>query len=98
MHGNKGIYELVYFVKESKAIERFKKQAQEFDKVTIGKTNEEIERLVYKILINNSDCSFGKHSNTVPLSMVLIFQARFLTKTYHGISLKSTLFSSKQLV
>ena len=27
VHGNKGVYELVYFVKESKAIERFKKQA-----------------------------------------------------------------------
>lgn len=46
MHGNKGIYELVYFVKESKAIERFKKQAQEFDKVTEGKSDEDIERLV----------------------------------------------------
>ena len=25
VHGNKGIYELVYFIKESKAIDKFKK-------------------------------------------------------------------------
>ena len=46
MHGNKGIYELVYFIKESKAIEKFKKQAQALDKLTDGKSDEEIERLV----------------------------------------------------
>lgn len=46
MHGNKGVYELVYFVKESKSLERFKKQAVEFDKLMAGKSDEEVERLV----------------------------------------------------
>lgn len=37
---------MVYFVKESKSLERFKKQALEFDKLIEGKSDEEIERLV----------------------------------------------------
>ena len=46
VHGNKGVYELVYFVKESKSLERFKKQATDFDKLIEGKSPEELERLV----------------------------------------------------
>ena len=50
MHGNKGVYELVYFIKESKSLERFKKHAIESDKCIQGKTPEEVERLVCLIL------------------------------------------------
>jgi hypothetical protein len=46
VHGNKGVYELVYFVKESKSLDRFKKQSTEFDKLVEGKSDEEVERLV----------------------------------------------------
>ena len=46
VHGTRGVYELVYFVKESKSIERFRKQAEDLHKVTEGKTDDEIERLV----------------------------------------------------
>lgn len=46
VHGAKGIYELVYFVKESKSLDRFKKQAQESSKVNEGKTDEDVEILV----------------------------------------------------
>lgn len=46
VHGTKGVYELVYFMKESKSLERFRKQAQEFDKLIESKTEEDIERLV----------------------------------------------------
>jgi hypothetical protein len=46
VHGTKGVYELVYFVKESKSLDRFRKTAQEFDRLVEGKSDEEIERLV----------------------------------------------------
>ena len=46
VHGNKGIYELVYFIKESKSIDKFKKQALALNKLTDGKSEQEIERLV----------------------------------------------------
>jgi len=50
VHGTKGVYELVYFMKESKSLERFRKQAQEFDKLIESKTEEDIERLFWKTL------------------------------------------------
>jgi hypothetical protein len=46
VHGSKGIYELVYFVKESKSLSKFRKHALESDRCTDNKTNEEIEKLV----------------------------------------------------
>lgn len=46
MHGSKGVYELVYFMKESKSLQRFRKSAEEFDKLIANKSDEEIERLV----------------------------------------------------
>ncbi|MFS8160266.1 MAG: hypothetical protein ACMG6E_08685 [Candidatus Roizmanbacteria bacterium] len=51
VHGTKGVYELVYFIKESKSLERFKKHALESDKCIQGKTPEEVERLVCLILL-----------------------------------------------
>ncbi len=51
MHGTKGIYELVYFMKESKSLERFKKQAQYFNRFIEGKSDEEIEKLVSNLLL-----------------------------------------------
>jgi hypothetical protein len=53
VHGTKGVYELVYFIKESKSLERFKKHALESDKCIQGKTPEEVERLVCLILDSN---------------------------------------------
>ena len=44
--GNRGIYELIYFVKDSKNLDRFKKQAESFDSYTITKTTDQIESLV----------------------------------------------------
>jgi DNA polymerase sigma len=46
VYGSKGIYELVYFVKESKSLDRFKKAALESDKLIENKGVEEIEKLV----------------------------------------------------
>ena len=46
MHGTKGVYELVYFMKESKSLDRFKRQAQHLDKLVNAKNDDEIERLV----------------------------------------------------
>lgn len=46
VHGSKGVYELVYFVKESKMLEKFKKHAIQSDKCTDGKDQDEIENLV----------------------------------------------------
>jgi len=46
VHGNKGVYELVYFMKESKSLPRFRKQAEQFHALIEGKSDEEIERLV----------------------------------------------------
>lgn len=54
MNGNKGIYELVYFVKDSKSLERFKNQAKSFDSYTMSKKDAEIEQLVRQAsLISN---------------------------------------------
>eukprot|EP00347_Sterkiella_histriomuscorum_P019758 403340400 len=50
VHGSKGVYELVYFMKESKSLERFKKQAMEFDKLINGKSDDEIEKLFWRTL------------------------------------------------
>jgi len=58
VHGNKGIYELVYFVKESKSLEKFKKQAIESDKFIEKKTNDEIEKLVTSTF-NFSNCTYA---------------------------------------
>ena len=70
MNGNKGIYELVYFVKDSKSLERFKNQAKSFDSYTMSKKDAEIEQLVRQAsLIGNLVFSFGKHSRTVRLFM-----------------------------
>jgi len=46
VHGTKGVYELVYFVKESKSIDRFRRTAEQYDRLVEGKSDEEIERLV----------------------------------------------------
>ena len=46
VHGNKGVYELVYFIKESKSLQKFKKQAQDLDRMTNSKSDEDIEKLV----------------------------------------------------
>ena len=46
VHGEKGIYELVLFMKDTKSIARFKSTAQQFDSYTKSKSNAEIERLV----------------------------------------------------
>jgi hypothetical protein len=51
VYGSKGIYELVYFVKESKSLERFKKAALESDKLIENKNVEEIEKLVSSFYI-----------------------------------------------
>jgi len=40
VNGSKGVYELVYFLKESKPIERFKKMAIENEKHLAGKNIE----------------------------------------------------------
>lgn len=95
VHGNKGVYELVYFMKESKSLERFRKQAQEFDKLIEGKSDDEIERLVsgcLQILLQvslfisvYSSFSSGRLSNTVPQFMGLTSPDHSLTLTYHGI-------------
>ena len=45
-------------MKESKSLSRFKKQAQEFNKLIEGKSNEEVERLV------RTSCSFIQDSLT----------------------------------
>lgn len=42
----KGVYELVYFVKESKSLDRFRRTSEQFDRLVEGKTDEEIEKLV----------------------------------------------------
>lgn len=46
MSGNKGIYELVYFMKDSRPLERFKKNVEEFDRNMSGKTDDEVEKQV----------------------------------------------------
>ena len=46
VHGNKGIYELVYFMKDSKSLDKFKKHAIDFDCLVEGKSTDEIENLV----------------------------------------------------
>lgn len=60
----KGVYELVYFVKESKALDRFRKTSEQYDRLVEGKTDEEIEKLVSSSFrltgINLSYYSFGR--------------------------------------
>jgi hypothetical protein len=46
VNGSKGVYELVYFVKDSKSLDRFKGQAKSFDSYTMSKSDAEIEQLV----------------------------------------------------
>jgi len=46
VNGNKGLYELVYFMKDSRPIERFKKAAAQMDKLSQDKTDDQIEKLV----------------------------------------------------
>ena len=38
VHGSRGIYELIYFMKESKSLERFKKHALDCNRLIQGKT------------------------------------------------------------
>ena len=60
MHGEKGVYELVMFMKDTKSIARFKSTAQQFDSYTKSKRDAEIERLV-SFALKTSDCgSSGK--------------------------------------
>ena len=46
VHGSKGVYELVYFMKDSKTLERFRKSSSTFDKYNLGKNENEMEKLV----------------------------------------------------
>jgi hypothetical protein len=46
VNGTKGVYELVYFLKDSRTIERFKKSALETEKFILNKSKEDIEKLV----------------------------------------------------
>lgn len=46
MNGSRGVYELVYFVKDSKNLQRFKSQAVKFDSFSTDKSDAEIEQLV----------------------------------------------------
>lgn len=46
MNGKNGVYELVYFVKDSKSLQRFKVAASLFDSFTKDKSDAAIERLV----------------------------------------------------
>jgi hypothetical protein len=57
VHGSKGIYELVYFLKDSRPIERFKKMAMDSEKHIQGKPIDAIEKLVLLILYH-SYCSY----------------------------------------
>ena len=58
MYGSKGIYELVYFVKESKSLERFRKNALDSDKLIENKGVDEIEKLVSILDQYNSICDY----------------------------------------
>ena len=60
VHGSKGVYELVYFLKDSRPIERFKKTAIDSERHIQGKPIDAIEKLVLFILYH-SYYSFGKH-------------------------------------
>ena len=51
---SKGVYELTLIEKVSRSIQRFKADAIKFQKITQGKTNQEIENLFWKSLFNNS--------------------------------------------
>ena len=46
VNGSKGVYELVYFVKDSKSLQRFKNGAQQFDDYISTKSDSAIECLV----------------------------------------------------
>lgn len=59
VNGQKGLYELVYFVKDSKSLQRFKVQAQQFDQYTKSKSDAAIENLV-SFWLTEYDYSFGK--------------------------------------
>lgn len=50
VNGNKGVYELVYFIKESKKLEVFKKSREQYDTLTNKKSLIEVERLFWKTL------------------------------------------------
>jgi len=52
--GSRGVYELVYFVKESKSLERFERTAKQYDSLVSGKSHEQIERLFWRSLKNNA--------------------------------------------
>jgi hypothetical protein len=62
VHGSKGVYELVYFLKDSRPIERFKKMAIDSERHILGKSIDAIEKLVLLILYHSyySYYSFGK--------------------------------------
>jgi hypothetical protein len=47
VHGSKGVYELVYFLKDSRPIDRFKKMAEDGQKFQVDKTTEDVERQVF---------------------------------------------------
>ncbi len=53
MHGSKGVYELVYFLKDSRPIERFKKMALDSERHIQGKSIDAIEKLVLLILYHS---------------------------------------------
>ena len=52
--GSKGVYELTLIEKVSRSMERFMQDAYKFDKITKGKNVNEIEKLFWKSLFNNS--------------------------------------------
>jgi hypothetical protein len=54
--GNGGIFELVYFIRESRSLSKYRNLVESYDKLAESKTKDEIEKLV-----SLSITSFGKH-------------------------------------
>jgi aspartokinase len=85
--GSKGIFELVYFMKDSRPLDRFKKNVEEFDRYMAGKTDEEVEKQV-GFNLHSFAYSFGELLSIVLLSTVQTYKARSLTPKPLGICQK----------
>lgn len=48
--GNGGFYELVYFVRESRLLSKYRNNVETYDKILENKTKEEIEKLFWRTL------------------------------------------------
>jgi hypothetical protein len=46
VQGSNGIYELIYFMKESRSLDKYKTYVKKFEAKLVGKTELEIEKLV----------------------------------------------------